>query len=106
MQEVIGKETFDELVRTGRIGTDPEEAEALRLEMNRQMDVIRQLEAIPLEDMVRPVIHGNPYPEALRCGLREDIVKPFENVSAIIHEAPLSRDGYIVSLDVAHQKIG
>lgn len=106
MQEVISKEIFDELVRTGRIGLEPEEAETLRREMNRQMDVIRQLEAIPLEEKVQPVIHGNPYPEAICCGLREDIINPFVNASAIICEAPLSIDGYIVSPDVAHQKIG
>ena len=85
---------------------DPEEAESLRFEMNRQMDVIRQLEAIPLEEKVRPVIHGNPYPQEIRCELRDDIMKPFANSDAIIGEAPLSRDGYIVSPDVAHQKIG
>ena len=106
MQEVISKEIFNELVRTGRIGLAPDEAESLRFEMNRQMDVIRQLEAIPLEETVNPVIHGNPYPKAIRCELREDIVKPFENSSAIIFEAPLSHDGYIVSPDVVHQKIG
>lgn len=106
MQEVIDKETFNELVRTGRIGLDPEEAESLRLQMNRQMDIIRQLEAIPLEETVRPVIHGNPYPKAIRCELREDIVRPFDDVSAIINAVPLSRDGYIISPDVNHQKIG
>ena len=106
MQEMIDKEIFNELVRTGRIGMDPEEAESLRFEMNRQMDVIRQLEAIPLDKEVQPVIHGNPYPKAIRCELREDIVKPFANSNAIIDEAPLSRDGYIISPDVAHQKIG
>ena len=106
MQEMIDKEIFNELIRIGRIGMDPEEAESLRFEMNRQMDVIRQLEAIPLDKEVRPVIHGNPYPKAIRCELREDIVKPFEDASTIIHEAPLSRDRFIVSPDVAHQKIG
>ena len=106
MQEVISKEIFNELVRTGRIGMDPEEAETLRFEMNRQMDVIRQLEAIPLEEVVKPVVHGNPYPKEIRCELREDIVKPFDDASVIIAAAPLSRDGYIVSPDVAHQRIG
>ena len=106
MQDVINKDIFNELVTTGRIGLDPEEAELLRLEMNRQMDVIRQLEAIPLEDSLNPVIHGNPYPKSIRCELREDIVKPFENAAAIIDSAPLSCDGYIVSPDVEHRKIG
>ena len=32
MQEEIGRELFNELVLTGRIGMDPEEAESLRIE--------------------------------------------------------------------------
>ncbi len=106
MREEISKKLFNELVLTGRIGLDPEEAESLRHEMNQQMNVIRQLESIPLEETVPPVIHGNPYPKAIRCELREDVVKPFPDAAAIISAAPLSRDGFIVSPDVAHQKIG
>lgn len=106
MQEMIDKAVFIELVRTGRIGLYPEEAESLRLEMNRQMDVIRQLEAIPLEETVDPVIRGNPYPKTIRCELREDVIRPFDNAPAIISAAPLSHDRYIVSPDISHYRIG
>lgn len=106
MDEVISREIFDELVLTGRIWLNTEEAETIRAEMNRQMKVIRQLEAIPLDESLAPVIHGNPYPASVRCGLREDEPHPFENAAAIIAQAPRSKDGYIISPDVQHQKIG
>lgn len=106
MDEIITKELFDELAATGGILFQPEEAEALRKEMNRQMAVIRQLDHIPLDGSLPPVIHGNPYPQEIRCGLREDEWVRFDNASGIIAEVPCSREGYIVSPDVPHQKIG
>lgn len=105
-EEVIDKKIFEDLVRTGEIGMTQEEAEDIRQEMNRQMNVIRQLESIPLDESLSPVIHGNPYPPEIRCGLREDLLVPFENAAEIIAQAPLQRDGCIVSPDVEHQRIG
>ena len=104
--EVIDKNLFDELALTGEIGMDPEEAEDIRREMNRQMDVIRQLEGIPLDDSLPPVIRGNPYPPEIRCGLREDIPVKFDNAAEIVAQAPRRQDGWIVSPDVEHQRIG
>ncbi len=106
MDEVIDKRTFETLAAAGGIELTAAEAEDLRREINRQMSVIRQLEAIPLDDDIRPVVHGNPYPEAVRCGLREDIICPFENISGIIGQAPTARDGYFISPDIEHRKIG
>ncbi len=106
MEEVISKKTFAQLAAVGGIELTAGEAEDLRGEMNRQMRVIRQLEAIPLEEHITPVIHGNPYPEAVRCGLREDIPRPFGNSDGIIAQAPSVRDRCFVSPDVQHQRIG
>ena len=30
--------------------------------MNEQLQVIHELESIPLDEQLAPVIHGNPYP--------------------------------------------
>ncbi len=106
MDEIIDKKTFAELAAAGGIELTAGEAEDLRCEMNRQMNVIRQLEAIPLDDEIRPVVQGNPYPADIRCALREDIPCPFDRSAEIIAQAPLSRDGFIISPDVPHQKIG
>ncbi len=105
MKEIISRELFEELAQTGEIRFSPEEAEIIRDEMNRQMDIIRQLEAIPLEDDISPVIHGNPYPASVRCPLRADDWIPFSCPDEIIKQVPLSRERYIVSPDVFHQKL-
>ena len=104
--EGISKALFAELVQTAAFVPGPDEAEALRTELNRQMDIIRQLEAIPLDEKLSPVIHGNPYPEEICCELRPDTWNPFGNPEEIIQQAPVSKDGCIVSPDVQHQRIG
>ena len=106
LDEVVGEALFAELVQTAAIDLQPDEAEALRKELSLKMEVIRQLEIIPLSDSISPVIHGNPYPPAIRCGLREDKWIPFDAPDAIVRQAPLSQDGFIVSPDVPHQRIG
>ena len=105
MEDVLSKEEFRTLAETAEIALTPEETEQLCLEMNRQMAVIRLLETIPLEEDLPPVIHGNPYPEVIRAGLREDTPAPFPGSASIIANAPRSREGYIVSPDVPHQTL-
>ncbi len=106
MDEIINSELFNKLAKTAGLLLTDHEADLLRKEMNRQMDVIRQLEAIPLHGELKPVVHGNPYPEKIRCNLRADEWKPYENAAGIVREAPKSRDGYVISPDIPHQKIG
>ena len=106
MEEVITKKMFDDFMQVAELGLTPEEQVQIRAEMNNQMKVIRELETIPLEDGLQPVIHGNPYPAEIRGGLREDVCVPFDNVAGILEQAPLTKDGYLVSPDVAHQKLG
>ena len=96
---------FDELAKTGELKLTPEERSSLRMELNEVFSVIRQLEAIPLDETIRPVIHGNPYPAEIRCPLREDERMPFENFPEIIMQAPLTRDGCIISPDIVHEKL-
>lgn len=96
---------LDELAETGRLKLSPEERVSFLAELDEQLDVIRQLDVIPLEKTIRPVIHGNPYPPEIRCELREDEWIPFESPEKIIAQAPLSRDGCIVSPDNTSEKL-
>lgn len=105
MTELVDKGLFEKLAKTGALKLTPEECISLRTELNEQFTVIRQLEAIPLEETLRPVVHGNPFPPDIRCGLREDEWKPFDDPAEIISQAPLSRDGYIVSPDIRSEKL-
>ena len=97
MKETVGRTLFDELAKTGALKIPPGEAEALRAELNAQLEVIRQLNSIPLDAALPPVVHGNPYPPEIRCTLREDEWTPFGNPGEIIAQFPLSREGYAVS---------
>lgn len=106
MEEVITKTMFEDLVQTAMIELSPEEKEEIRAELNEQMKIIRELETIPLEGDLKPVVHGNPFPPEIRGELREDIVVPFDNVAGIMAQAPRTKDGYVVSPDVPHQKLG
>ena len=105
MTKPVDRKLFDELAKTGALKISPEEAEPLLNELNEQLSVIHQLEAIPLEDAIRPVIHGNPYPPEIRCELREDEWKPFPSPAEIIAQAPVSREGCVVSPDVVHLRL-
>ena len=105
MAEAVSRTLFQELAKTGALDLPPEEAELLRAGLNEQLEVVRQLESIPLDEMLLPVIHGNPYPPEVRCELREDEWRPFEHPSEIIAQVPLSRDGYIVSPDTVSEKL-
>ena len=105
MPEMIDRALFEELTQTGALKISPEEGELLRAELNEQLSVIRQLESIPLSDVHHPVVHGNPYPPEIRCGLREDVRHPFAAPEEILLQAPVSKDGYFVSPDVPHIKL-
>ncbi|NMB94544.1 MAG: hypothetical protein GYA26_09995 [Flexilinea flocculi] len=104
--ETISVEMFNEFVQVAELELTPEESKSIREKMNEQLRVIHELESIPLDEQLAPVIHGNPYPRDIQAPLREDIWKPFENTQGIIDQAPRSQDGYIVSPDVPHQKLG
>ena len=104
--DTITIEMFNEFVQVAEVELTPEEAVSIRAKMNEQLKVIHELAAIPLNADLPPVIHGNPYPREIQAPLREDIWTPFENPESIIAQAPRSLDGYIVSPDVPHQKLG
>ena len=96
---------FKRLVQTAALKLSADEAAQLLADLNDQLKIIRQLEAIPLPQGIDAVIHGNPYPQEIRCELREDEWIPFENTAEITAQAPLLQDNYIVSPDVPHQRI-
>ncbi len=106
MEEAVSKTLFCELAKTGALALSPDEGEELRAELNGQLDVLRQLESIPLDESLPPVIHGNPYPPHIRCELRADEWNPFETPEFIIAQAPLVREGFIVSPEIITEEIG
>ena len=99
MAEEITRELFDHLVHLAQFELSPQEAEYLRRELNRQLDAIHKLEAIPLGEDVPITSHGVPYRPEDRPPLREDEVRPFPHPEGLRSLAPEGEEGYFVVPD-------
>ena len=105
MNELINKETFSHLVDLAALQLDLDEAEYLRQQLNNQLNAIRELEAIPLEEDVPITSHGVPYTPEISPTPREDTWYPYPNPEDIIGQAPEADDGYIVVPDIPHTNL-
>lgn len=105
MSDYITPETFKHLVKLAELEMDAEEAEYLRGELNKQLNAIKELEAIPLDEDVPLSLHGVPYSLANSQALREDEWKPFENVEGIMSQVPEVIDDHVVVPDIPHKTL-
>ncbi len=105
MRDEITPELFEHLVDLAAFAFDPEEAEYLRRELNKQLKAIHQLEAVPLAEDVPPASHGVPYTPRTKPELREDKWEPCDNPDEILEQAPQVEDGYIIVPDIPHTKL-
>ncbi len=102
MTDEIDPQAFEHLVRLAALQLAPEEAEYLRRELNRQLRVIAELEAIPLDPSVPPTSHGVPGAEPTRTSMREDAWEPCGNTEEILSQAPSLDQGCFVVPDIPH----
>ena len=102
MSETLSIETFEHLVSLAALELEPEQAAYLRRELNAQLDAIRELEAIPLDESVEITSHGVPFDEASTPPLREDVWQPHPNPDEILAGALQSEDRYFVVPDIPH----
>lgn len=105
MNEEITPELFEHLVDLAAFAFDPKEAEYLRRELNKQLNAIHQLEAVPIEPDTPLASHGVPYPPANCPPLRKDDWQPCENPEEILAQAPQVEDGYIIVPDIPHTEL-
>jgi aspartyl-tRNA(Asn)/glutamyl-tRNA(Gln) amidotransferase subunit C len=105
MPEEITPELFNHLVELAALELDPMEAEYLRRELNNQLASIHTLAAIPLPKDIEPAARGVPYPIEISALLREDAHIPYDNVKAILAQAPEMDDGYIVVPEIPHEEL-
>jgi aspartyl/glutamyl-tRNA(Asn/Gln) amidotransferase C subunit len=82
---------------------EPREAEYLRDELNGQLDAIRELEAIELDESTAITSHGVPYSPEISMPLREDEVQSDDVADDILAQAPEVRLRYIVVPDIPHE---
>jgi len=105
MTDEITPELFEHLVDLAAFAFNPEEAEYLRRELNKQLKAIQQLEAVPLDGDIPLASHGVPYTKQSRPDLRSDTWQPCENPEEILEQAPQVEDGYIIVPDIPHTKL-
>lgn len=105
MQNEITKELFKHLVELAEFDLAPDEAEYLRKELNRQLTAIKTLETIILDDETRPISHGIPYPAEQRAGIRPDEIIPCEDVDAILAQAPIVSERYLIVPEIPHEEL-
>lgn len=103
--EAITEEVFEHLVALAAFELEPEEAQYLRKELNGQLNAIRELEAIELDDATPITSHGVPYSPAISMPLREDAVQSDELADDILEQAPDVRLRYLVVPDIPHEAL-
>ncbi len=105
MTDTITPEIFAHLVHLAALELTAEEAEYLRQELNNQLKVIRELEAIPLDADTPITSHGVPYTKGSTPALRDDAWAPYPNPQDILAQAPESEDGHFVVPDIPHEEL-
>lgn len=100
--EPIPPDLFAHLVELAALALDPQEADYLRGQLNRQLAAIRELEAIPLDEGVEITSHGVPYTPAISPPPRRDEQQPSPQADAILAQAPETEGRYIVVPDIPH----
>jgi aspartyl-tRNA(Asn)/glutamyl-tRNA(Gln) amidotransferase subunit C len=98
----ITPELFAHLVELAALELSREQAEYLRAELNQQLESIRELEAIIVEDAIPITSHGVPYPPAISPLPDEDTVRPFPHPEQIVAQSPRTEEGYFVVPDIPH----
>ena len=105
MSDEISLDTFCHLVNLAALEMDETEAEYLRRELNKQLDAIHELEAIPLDRKLAITSHGTKFTPDISPTLRQDQWKPFMDTQAILDQAPQMEEGYIIVPDIPHQTL-
>ncbi|MBI9049463.1 MAG: hypothetical protein JEZ00_08585 [Anaerolineaceae bacterium] len=105
MSEKISPDVFAHLVDLASLDLSEKEAEYLRRELNQQLQSIDELIAIPLDASIPRTTHGVQMPDETRAALRKDEWKRFDNIQAILDQAPEMDEGTIVVPDIPHTSL-
>lgn len=105
MTEPITPELFAHLVDLAALELGADEAEYIRRQLNKQLNSIHELEAIPLDESLPLASHGVPYTAAISQPPREDEWLACPNPEEILSQAPQLEEGYIIVPDIPHTKL-
>ncbi len=105
MPSEISRELFDHLVELAALELNPDEADYLHQELNKQLKVIEELAAIPLEESTPLASHGVPYAPAIRPLLRRDEIAASGISQDILAQTPETEADYIVVPEIPHETL-
>lgn len=105
MKEEIDIQLFNHLVGLAALELTPEEAVYLRAQMNQQLQVIQELETIPLTEDLPILTHGVSYTNDISDPLRVDGLE--ENKPHLDPKkfAPEVVDNFFIVPEIPHQKL-
>lgn len=103
---MIDPETFSHLIELASFEFEPDQADYLRDQLNRQLKTIDELAAVPLNDSLITEIHGVPYPSENRQPLRPDKTSEFKDRDLLTSQFPQFEDGFVIVPDIPHQELG
>ena len=104
-QDRITPEIFNHLVELAALELSPDETEYLRRELNGQLNAIRELENIVIDDQLPITSHGVPYHAGTAAALREDVAEPGSLADDILDQAPQLEGRYVVVPDIPHREL-
>jgi aspartyl/glutamyl-tRNA(Asn/Gln) amidotransferase C subunit len=101
----ISKELFEHLEQLAALDLSPQEAEYLLRELNKQLNSIDELEAIPLDDSIPITSHGVPYTPQITPAMRRDEWIACPNPQDILDQVPQAEDGYVIVPEIPHEEL-
>lgn len=105
MPNEITVKLFDHLVELAALELKPKEAEYLHQELNKQLKVIEELVAIPLDESTPAASHGVPYSSAIRPPYRKDDISSSGIAAQILSQTPETEAGFIVVPEIPHETL-
>ena len=105
MTDTLTPEIFEHLVQLAAMELTAEESKYLLAQLNNQIKVIQELEAISLEENAPITSHGVPYTPEISPVARADEWLPYPCVEKILEQAPETEEGYIVVPKIPHQEL-
>ncbi|MCC7128827.1 MAG: hypothetical protein IT297_00375 [Anaerolineae bacterium] len=105
MNQEINQEFFDHLVQLAELQLEPEEAEYMHEQLNKQLQSVAVLQSIPVDPDTPPAVHSIPYPPEVSQPTRADRWEPTPEPRRILELAPETQDGYIVAPHTPHTEL-
>lgn len=105
MKEEIDKQVFEHLVSLAALKLTLEESEYLRGQMNQQLQVIHEMEQIPIEEKMVISSHGVQFTDVNSSGFRDDLINPNKPRLDLESLSQNVKENFIIVPEIPHHKV-